>query len=343
VEGTPIIDLHCHAAGIGSGGSDCFVAEGLRQSWKYSFYLRAFGVTDDELTEQGDALLIRRLSERLGKSRLVTAAVVLALDGVIGRDGKLDPKQTELFIPNEFIATGARRHPNLLFGASINPFRPDALERLEQARADGAVLVKWLPSIQHIDPADRQHIPFYRQLQKLGLPLLSHTGKENSFTRARDELSDPARLRLPLEEGLTVIAAHGATDGTSDGVPNFTRILPLFADFPNLYADISSLTQLNKLGHLNRLLSHRELHGRLLYGTDMPLPCTGIVSPFFFASQLSLRQMVELQRIRNPWDRDVLLKQALGVPAEVFTATARLLNLPSHRTASMHDKEGPIP
>jgi uncharacterized protein len=141
---------------------------------------------------------------------------------------------------------------------------------------------------------------------------------------------------------VTVIAAHGATDGTSDGVPNFTRILPLFADFPNLCADISSLTQLNKLGHLNRLLSHRELHGRVLYGTDMPLPCTGIVSPFFFASQLSLRQMVVLQRVRNPWDRDVLLKQALGVPAEVFTATARLLNLPLHESDSAHRHESLI-
>jgi hypothetical protein len=30
----------------------------------------------------------------------------------------------------------------------------------------------------------------------------------------------------------------------------------------------------------------------------------------------------------NPWDRDVELKQALGVPAEVFARTAALLRRP---------------
>ena len=47
--------------------------------------------------------------------------------------GNLDPARTEFYVPNEFVAALAARHTNLLFGASINPYRPDALARLDRA------------------------------------------------------------------------------------------------------------------------------------------------------------------------------------------------------------------
>jgi uncharacterized protein len=314
-----LIDVHCHTAGIGAGGSGCFVSDALRKSWKYRIYLRAFGVTEKELQKEGDALILRRLSESLARSRRVAQAVILAMDGVVGEDGELDMAKTEIYIPNEFVAAQTRRYPNLLFGASINPYRRDALQRLEQAEADGAVLLKWLPSIQHIDPADQRLIPFYLKLKELGLPLLSHTGEESSFTWTRDELGDPERLRLPLSLGVTVIAAHAASNGRNHGERNEERFLRLSREYPNLYADISALTQMNRLGHLQRLLKHRELHGRLLYGTDMPLPNTGIVSQYAFLGRLPLRRIRAISRITNPWDRDVALKEALGVTNEIFT------------------------
>lgn len=321
-----IIDIHCHTAGIGAGGSGCFVSERLRRSWKYRIYLKAFGVTGKELEKDGDSLIIRRLSENLARSRRVAAAVVLAMDGVVSDTGKLDRARTEIYIPNEFVAAETRRYPNLLFGASINPYRLDAIERLEQAAADGAVLVKWLPSIQHIDPADKRLIPFYLRLKELGLPLLTHTGEESSFTWTRDELGDPERLRLPLSLGVTVIAAHAASNGKNNGERNHDRFLRLCREYPNLYADISALTQVNRLGHLPRLLKHQELHGRLLYGTDMPLLNTGIVSPYAFLFRVSPVKMLAIVRNDNPWDRDVALKEALGVSKEILGNNARLFN-----------------
>jgi len=322
-----IVDIHCHTAGIGAGGSGCFVSPALRKSWKYRLYLRSFGVTETELLREGDGVVISRLSNSLAESRRVTAAVVLAMDGVIGENGELDTGRTELYIPNEFVAAEVRRHPNLLFGASVNPCRRDALERLDRAKAAGAVLVKWLPSIQQIDPADQRHIPFYRRLAELGLPLLTHTGEESSFTCTRDELGDPERLRLPLAEGVTVIAAHAASNGRNGGERNHDRFIRLCAEFPNLYADISALTQLNRLGHLPRLLRHEELHARLLYGTDMPLLNTGITSPWFHAYRLPPRTLLGVVAETNPWDRDVALKRALGVPAGIFANSAKLLGL----------------
>lgn len=326
-----VIDIHCHAAGIGAGNSGCFISPKLRRSWKYPVYLKSFGVTNAELEREGDGLVLRRLSERLAASSRVQQAVVLAMDGVVDGRGDLDRERTEIYIPNEFLARECRRHPNLLFGASINPLRPDALERLAAAAAAGAVLVKWLPSIQGTDPADRRLIPFYRRLAELGLPLLTHTGMEESFTRADNALADPARLRLPLEEGVTVIAAHCATSGQSHGEPNLNRLILLFAQFPNLYADISALTQVNRLGHLQRVLAHREIHSRLLYGTDMPLPATGLTSPWFHLFRLGLGKARRLAAIGNPWDQDVELKLALGMPEEILFRAGGVLKIDQFR------------
>ncbi len=308
-----VIDLHCHAAGIGAGNSGCLVARALRKSWRFGVYLKAFGVSEQELHREGDALVIRLLAQTLGQSRRVAAAVVLAMDGVIAANGELDSAHTEIYIPNAFVARECGRHPNLLFGASINPYRTDARERLRQVVADGAVLLKWLPSIQHIDPADRRLIPFYRQLRELGLPLLSHTGSEHSFTKARNELGDPERLRLPLSLGVTVIAAHAGGSGRFHGEQSRERFLRLAREYANLHADLSALTQLNRLGHLPWLLSHPELRGRLCYGSDMPLLNTAVVSAWGYLLRLPPGKILAINRLANPWDRDVALKEALGV------------------------------
>lgn len=319
-----VIDIHCHAAGVGAGHSGCHISPGLRRSWKYGLYLRAFGVTSEEIVEHGDGLIISRLSEKLSVSRSVDSAVVLALDSVVDDNGRPDLSETELYVPNDFVSAEVRKYDNLYFGASIHPYRKDAVEQMEKASDENAVLIKWLPSVQHIDPSDKRLVPFYERMVELALPLLTHTGDEHSFTRAKNELSDPQRLRLPLEVGVTVIAAHAATSGRNGGEKNMERILPLFSRYPNLYADISSLTQFNKVGHLQQLLSRDNIAERLLYGTDMPILTTAAVSPFYFIHVLGIRKTVALQEIRNPWDRDLALKEALGVPRKVFQRASEL-------------------
>ena len=322
----PFLDLHCHTAGLGAGGSGCFVSDQLRHSYKLRFYLKSFGVTEEEILREGDALVLTRLSQRLSASKHVNRAVVLALDGVINAQGELDRAQTEIYIANEFLAAEVPKHPNLLWGASINPYRRDALERLTWARAHGAVLIKWLPSVQHIDPADERLIPFYKKMVELGLPLLTHTGNERSFTQARDELCDPERLRLPLQQGVIIIAAHAATTGQFHDERAIDRLARMMPEFPKLYADISSLTQLNKRSYMAEVLRRPEFSHRLVYGTDYPLIAINqLVSPWYFPRQLSLRQRFTFSRMKNPWDKDVALKQALGVPAEIWTRADGLL------------------
>ncbi len=324
-----IIDLHCHAAGIGAGDSGCHVSPAMRANFRFRAFLEAFGVTIEDLEQNGDAIVIERIARELDRSEHVDRAVVLALDGVIDPDtGELDLDRTDVFVPNEFVGREVARHSNLLFGASINPLRRDALQRLEAAASNGAVLVKWIPSVMDIDPADPAHIPFYVRMRELSLPLLSHTGTERSFTRARDELADPRRLRLPLEQGLLVIAAHTGAGGRNDGQADLRHLLALMREFPNLHADISALTQANRIGVLREVLEAPETAGRLVYGSDFPLINTALVSPWYFPLNLSVEQCAEIDAVANAWDRDVRLKQALGVPSDVFARTAVVLPRP---------------
>jgi predicted TIM-barrel fold metal-dependent hydrolase len=318
------LDCHCHTAGIGAG-SGCFISRKFRKSFKYPIYLKAFGVTEKELRDSGDALIMDRISRKISQSEHVGAAVILALDGVVDSQGRLDTARSQLYVPNDFVARETRRHPNLLFGASINPLRKDALAELTLAKVQGAVLVKWLPSIMEFDPADSALIPFYRALKELDLPLLTHTGTENSFLHAKDEFCDPMRLELPLKLGVTVIAAHVGTPGETGGEKNMERALRLLGRYPNFYADISSLTQVNKLASLARILPRPEAKGKLIFGTDFPLTETLLVSPYFQACKLSFKRLRAIAKLENSWDRDVELKKALGVPEEVFTLSAELL------------------
>ena len=320
-----LLDIHVHTAGIGAGDSGCFISKQMESSWKLGIYLKSFGTTREELQAKGDAHVVQLISRQLAASQHVGQAILLAMDGVMDANGELDRARTEIYVPNDFIAHETAKTTNLLYGASINPLRKDALAQLDWAKAHGARLVKWIPSIMQFDPADERHTAFYRKLVELKLPLLTHAGQERSFTSARDVLCDPQRLHLPLKLGVTVIVAHIASTGANDGQRDTDRLAPMMAQYTNLFSEISSLTQVNKLGYLKEALTRPEWQGRLLFGSDYPLINTALCSPHFYPLQLTGEQRSRIAAIANPWDRDVELKQALGVPREVFTRSRRLL------------------
>lgn len=319
------LDLHVHAAGIGAGDSGCFLSEAMREGFRFDFYLRAFDVTLAELERDGDAVLLRKLSEKIARSQRVEKAVILALDGVVNAEGELDRERTQVYVPNDFLARELAAYDDLLFGASINPYRRDALARLDWVKDNGAVLIKWIPGIMDIDPADRNLIPFYERLRDLGMPLLTHAGQERSFGDSNDALGDPRRLELPLELGVTVIVAHLASTGIIDGQDNFDWLLPMFSKYGNLYADISALTQINRRGYLIRALELPEIGEHLVYGSDWPLQFFPLVSPWYQYPDVDLSEIKAIQSIANKWDRDVALKRAMGVSEDVFQRSSALI------------------
>lgn len=243
---TGLLDMHCHTAGIGYCGSGSWVSEELRGSWKFPLYLRSFETSLDELRSRGDRDVLNKIAGRLKESAHVDDAVVLAMDAPHTEDGRPDPGAGELYVSNRWLGETLQEYPNLHFGASVHPARPDAIDELRWSKARGAVLMKWLPNIQNIDPSNRAYEEYYRTLVELDLPLLSHVGAEDSFSKADDRLGDPRLLKFPLECGVRVIAAHVASSGRTDERDNIDHLLEMMPLYPNLMADISTLCQLNR-------------------------------------------------------------------------------------------------
>jgi hypothetical protein len=68
-----------------------------------------------------------------------------------------------------------------------------------------------------------------------------------------------------------------------------------------------------------------ECHDRPHYGTDMPLPCIGLIPPWFQVGRLPAATIGKPAAMDHPWDPDLQLKPALGLPARVLEKAHRLL------------------
>jgi hypothetical protein len=259
--------------------------------------------------EKSNAKYVANLLAELRSSRHVGRAVLLGMDGVYDALGKLDPQRTEFLIANDYVLKLAKSHPDDFWaGVSVNPQRAGAVEELQRCAEAGAKLVKWLPNAQQFDPGDRRYIPFYRELARLRIPLLSHVGYEFSLIGTDQSAGDPNKLRVALDEGVTVIAAHGCSHGLIFYEKFYQTFLDLACKYTNFYSDISALSLPNRLGMLFRLRRHPELHNRLIFGTDYPLPV------FRWASygRLGFRAMKELGT-KNRFDRQYALCSQLGI------------------------------
>lgn len=324
--------MHCHIACIDEKTHGCYISAKMKKSYKYKIYLKAMGarsVSPEQLTLEDDLDVLKKLNDKITKSHFVGKVVLLALDGVIDKAGlDIDRRYTQVHIPNSYILNATKMYKTFIYGASINPNRIDALDRLEQAKKDGAVLVKWIPSVMHINPNDPKFIPFYEKMRSLKLMLLSHTSTEKTFTSAIDSYSDPLKLELPLSLGVTVVAAHSAAKGKSQGGQNFSRFISLAEIYPNLFGDISALTQINRFHSLQMVLSKKVLKGRLIYGTDWPLHFFPLVSPNYFTHVIGIKGVYRVSKYANVWDRDVMLKKELGTPEEVFLNGDKLIKDP---------------
>lgn len=166
--------------------------------------------------------------------------------------------------------------------ASIHPYRPDAVDALIEAHAQGAKAVKWLPSGMGIDPASPKCDAFYQQAARLNIPIISHTGKESAVPGGEQAFGNPLKMRRALDQGVKVILAHCASDGMDQDLDHggiSVRSFELFArmmDHPAyaglLFGDISATTLINHAWVLPTLIARQDWHPRLVNGSDYPLP-----------------------------------------------------------------------
>ena len=255
----------------------------------------------------------RKLVDALDATPELDAAVVLAFDAVHRDDGTLDADRTHLYVKNDYVIDLCRRHPKMRFGASVHPFRTDAVAEVERCVAAGAVLLKWLPIVQGFSPADVRCIPFYEALAHHRLPLLSHTGGERSLIRINDDFADPRLLEPALKLGVTVIAAHCGTQSVFTETDYYSEFRRMCEEFDNLYGDTAALCLPARWHALTRLMQDTVLRTRVIHGSDWPIP------------PLPPPRAIKAFAERNWLRRDVLIKQTLGFDEAYFSRAAQVL------------------
>jgi predicted TIM-barrel fold metal-dependent hydrolase len=318
------IDCHVHVVGNGTGGTGCWYRPRGITRLGAPFLLRTVGLPGSALRGDLDRLYADQL-RRFVRESSVDAAVVLAQDEAYREDGSCLEGAGSFYVPNDYVLGLARQHPEFLPAVSIHPARPDALDELERCLALGAVMLKCLPNCQNIDWNSPKYTRFLERMAASGLILLAHTGSERTLPVLAPSLADPRVLTRALEIGVTCIAAHSGT-GTLLLDPDYFEVFcEMTRRFPRLYGDNSALAACNfrlRPSALRAMLTP-ELSSRILHGSDVPVPVTGAVMWGF--GMIGWSQWRRTARLRNPIERDVQLKQALGFPEESFTRLAGLL------------------
>lgn len=307
-----LTDCHIHIVALGRENSKKYgniVRLGLSQKLSYTYIARYHGLSlgDPHFNEK----YISIINDQIRDSRFIHKGVVFGLDGVYDESGKLNRQKTSFMITNEYVYDSIRGKKNLLFGASINPLRKDALKELDRVAKQKAALIKVLPNVQGFEPDDPKLKKFYREMAKKKIPLLAHTGYEFAIKSVKQSYGHPKRLRLALDEGVKVIAAHGGSTGLVF-IERFKKtLLDLIRDYPHFYLDVSALSVLTRLGIVPFLRRHEEVKKRLIFGTDFPLPLN--IYPFRYLYLLNGKTAAQIRGVKNYFDRYVTLLQALGL------------------------------
>jgi predicted TIM-barrel fold metal-dependent hydrolase len=174
--------------------------------------------------------------------------------------------------PNEWLA-GIMRQPicagYLIPFMRLNPLGgTHVLTDMEHWAGLAFAGIKIHPEIQRIDITDAWMEAFFGQAERLGLPILTHTGVlHGNFPLAKYE----PRLFEPLVAAhpeVPLIMAHAG------GAPYWRQVLALMQSYPNVYADLTGTLTPGSLWYIppHELYLARDvgLRRRFIYGADWP-------------------------------------------------------------------------
>ena len=183
-------------------------------------------------------------------------------------------------------------------------------------------MLKLLPNCHNVDCSNTRYRSFWEKLSELGLPFLAHTGGEFSVPVLNAKFADPRILQLPLECGVTVIAAHGAGKSWLWD-PDYTAdLIKMMDEFANLFTDNSALASPNRWRTIPALLDPK-IQSRVIHGSDFPIPSGGL-GPWI-GKLLSGADYSKSRKIKNPLERDVFIKKAIGFKENTFTGLGEIL------------------
>lgn len=350
IDPSQVWDCHVHLVGTGDSGgrghgdNDAPWFNPAMDSYNHPilklqkhFYMNGGCVAADRI----DQSYVERLTALVADMKPGCKAMLFAFEWLHDENGKPQPEQSIFHIPDRYAANIAHKHPELFeWVASIHPYRADCIDALQQAKAEGARAIKWLPSAMGIDPLSKKCDRFYQQAAELGLPIISHTGRESAVQGGNQDYANPLRLRRALDHGVKVALAHCATDGDDVDLDKgehgprvksfelFSRMMDNTAHEKLLVGEISALALRNHEWALSPILQRSDWHPRLINGSDYPLPA---IMPLMDAASLARAGLLDdaavpfLQEIKkyNALLFDFALKRLLNhggnsFPASVF-------------------------
>ncbi len=309
----PTIDIHTHLLSPQVRFNRWFDKVAVR------LFARNLGTTTARLLAEPYPAYTEALVGSVQRSREVAKVCLFPVDARLDGRGREVHRDATVCSSSEDVLALWREHPGVIVPfLSVNPLRPDAVERLESYAQAGCRGAKFLQNYWCVDTNEQRFIPYYEKLAELGIPLVVHIGSEYSIASCAEQ-ERLEMLRLPLECGVTVIAAHmglGRVEhhfalwrNLSKNPRWFDRdyygLLAMLAEHPNLYADISAILAPLRARALRHLSQATEVHHKLLFGTDYPVPYTTLFNSY----DLPLAERRRAMRIANPFDRYVALMQ----------------------------------
>ena len=353
------IDIHCHAVGKGKRienidnqvylNIDDDPSPAVRKYFHFLYgrvesgLVKTGGDTDNDKLVSTDEYfnLLYRL---LVSAEEIDGIVLLALDGVYTPDGELDERKTEYWVSNRFLSKRVAalnkrledeqiEGKRFFLGGSVNPNNKNWEAELDFVLNQAeAVLIKWIPSVQHIQ-LDQVQPRFYRALADAGMPLLCHVGPEHMFPEGvRRKRDDNFRhLAAPLKHQVKVIAAHCNTPVIPllerNEVEEFRRFMEeINRDGIRLWADTSALSFSLKVFYVNQIVKSFD-HQWLVHGSDFPIPADGWVQIPWLNPSITSHEYARIMRSKNPFDRDVLIKRAHGFHDTILENAHRVLRM----------------
>ncbi len=328
------IDIHVHFGSPEDKESGCYWSKKFEQTAAYAAML----LLTKSLFKKVDMKRIQKhLLGVINGSKHVDKCVLLAMDQVYDENGTVHPEWTHLHVPNHFLVDLSKREERVLFGASVHPYRGDWAEELDYCLENKAVLCKWIPSSQMIDPSHKKCDAFYKRLADHSLPLLCHAGPEYSIpteNNAFNVFNNPKHLRKALDQGVTVIIAHCALPYfwlfDVDYQDDFNEFKKLFEESYKkgwkLYADLSALTGFLRLQYIEEDVIHLP-HERFVFGSDYPIPLSEISynKHTDFLSWICF--ILKAMTIKNPLDKNHILIREMGFKDCVFSNAEKLFSL----------------
>jgi predicted TIM-barrel fold metal-dependent hydrolase len=246
------IDIHVHTERSRSGHDP--MPPVLREA--AARYFRT-GFTGDALPTVDDVAAYYRERD--------IAAVVFTVDWEL--ESGIPP------IPNEEIAEAAREHSDVLIPfASVDPARPDAVERAKRLIADYDVRgFKFHPNLQQFFPNDHACYPLYEAIAEAGVPALFHSGHSGIGTGVpgggglRLKYSNPLCLDDVAADfpELQIVLAHPS-------FPWQDEAISVCLHKENVWIDLSGWSP-KYFPPVLVQYANTQLRHKVLFGSDFPL------------------------------------------------------------------------